>query len=88
MTRSKSVRAARRARSLCALLAAIPCAALAAAAAPDDEASLVHAFRAGRVVEIAGEDGWLTVVGLHWFKPGANSFGRSPLNRMKYTSPS
>jgi uncharacterized protein len=43
---------------------------------PADEAAAVHAWRAERVVEIAGEDGWLTVVGLHWLKPGANSLGR------------
>lgn len=43
----------------------------------DDEIAAVRAWRAERVTEIAGEDGWLTVVGLHWLKPGANSFGRA-----------
>jgi uncharacterized protein (DUF1684 family) len=60
------------------LLALVACAAVAAAeTAPADEVALVRAWRAGRVVEVAGDAGWLTVVGLHWLKEGANSFGRA-----------
>jgi uncharacterized protein (DUF1684 family) len=61
------------------LLLLAACATGAALAAPpaDDEVAAVHAWRAGRVVEVAGESGWLTVVGLHWLKPGANTVGRA-----------
>ncbi|HUO79834.1 MAG TPA: DUF1684 domain-containing protein [Steroidobacteraceae bacterium] len=68
--------AASRAGLALALLA-VAAAGRAADTQATDEAAAVHAWRAGRVVEIAGEDGWLTVVGLHWLKPGANRFGRA-----------
>ncbi len=61
-------------------LAAIVAAAAGAdpsAAAADDEAAAVHAWRGARVIEIGGDSGWLTVVGLHWLKPGANRIGRA-----------
>jgi hypothetical protein len=60
-------------------LAALAATAVAAAAvAPAaDEAAAVRAWRAARVEEIAGPSGWLTVVGLHWLKDGANTFGRA-----------
>jgi len=56
---------------------AAACANAGGADAAADEAAAVRAWRAGRVTEIAGEDGWLTVVGLHWLKPGGNSIGRA-----------
>lgn len=59
------------------LLVAVACASVAIAGPLEDEVAAVHAWRAGRVAEIAGEDGWLTVVGLHWLRPGANSVGRA-----------
>jgi uncharacterized protein len=69
-----------------------PCLALAlfaagavVAAPAADEVAAVHAWRAGRIVEIAGESGWLTVVGLHWLKEGANSFGRARDNDIMLT---
>jgi uncharacterized protein len=66
------------ARLRLALLFLAACAAgVAAAAPPADEVAAVHAWRAARVIEVAGESGWLTVVGLHWLRPGANSFGRA-----------
>jgi uncharacterized protein len=61
---------------LCLLLAPLA-AAVTAAAAADDEAAAIRAWRAARVLEIAGESGWLTVIGLHWLKEGANSVGRA-----------
>jgi len=39
------------------------------------EATPRAAWRAARVEEIAGPEGWLTVVGLHWLKGGANRLG-------------
>jgi hypothetical protein len=40
----------------------------------------VRAWRAARVVEVAGDAGWLTVVGLHWLRTPSVSFGRAPDN--------
>jgi uncharacterized protein len=57
---------------LCLLLAPL---AVAAAVAADDEADVIRSWRAARVVEVAGESGWLTVTGLYWLKAGANSVG-------------
>ena len=49
------------------------------AAAPGDaQASWrqeVDGWRAQRERELAAPDGWLTLVGLEWLKPGVNSFG-------------
>ncbi len=58
------------------LLLAVPI----VAAAAEDEVAAVHRWRAARVTEIAGEDGWLSVVGLHWLKPGINTLGRAKGN--------
>jgi uncharacterized protein (DUF1684 family) len=35
----------------------------------------LEAWRAQRAREVAAPDGWLTLVGMVWLKPGANSFG-------------
>jgi len=35
----------------------------------------LQAWRAQREHELAAPDGWLTLVGLEWLKPGVNSFG-------------
>jgi uncharacterized protein (DUF1684 family) len=67
--------AAARGLAIAALLLATGTTALADGA--EDEVAAVHAWRAGRVTEIAGENGWLTVIGLHWLRPGANSLGRA-----------
>jgi uncharacterized protein (DUF1684 family) len=63
-------------------------AATAAPAPPADEAARVAAWRATRVAEIAGDSGWLTVVGLHWLKAGANSLGRARDNDVALPAPS
>jgi len=59
--------------------------AAAPAAAPDrpDPAAWrkqVEAWRQERVADLKKEDGWLTLVGLYWLKPGANRFGSDPGN--------
>jgi len=66
-------------RGLALIVLAVPAAGVAggAATATADEEAAVRAWRAGRVVEVAGESGWLTVVGLHWLKDGANAVGRA-----------
>jgi hypothetical protein len=36
--------------------------------------------RAERLASLTSESGWLTLVGIHWLKPGANRFGSAPDN--------
>ena len=77
-----------------ALLAAGPRMRLAAQAAPDaaaataasDEANWreeLAAWRAGRERTVSAPDGWLTLVGLEWLKPGFNSFGAAKDNQIQ-----
>ena len=49
---------------------------------PDPEAyrKEVEAFRKDRFDSLKREDGWLTLVGLYWLKPGENRFGSDPGN--------
>jgi uncharacterized protein (DUF1684 family) len=71
---------------LIALLAAATLWALdAKAPAPDrpDPAAYrqeIEAWRQERNQELKKEDGWLTLVGLYWLKPGENRFGSDPGN--------
>lgn len=44
-------------------------------------------WRAGRLSKVAGPDGWTTLVGLYWLKPGANRFGRADGNELQLASP-
>jgi uncharacterized protein (DUF1684 family) len=41
----------------------------------DDYAAQIEQFRAAREADLKADDGWLTVVGLHWLKDGANRVG-------------
>ncbi len=40
----------------------------------------VETWRQQRLAGLKKEDGWLTLVGLYWLKPGANRFGSDPGN--------
>src|SRR4030095_12941423 len=40
----------------------------------------IHKWRAERLKEINGEDGWTTLVGLFWLKEGPNKFRSDPDN--------
>jgi uncharacterized protein len=51
------------------------------------ERSIVEQWRAARVADLTGEQGWLTLVGLFWIDKGDNSFGRSPANRLVLAHP-
>lgn len=53
-----------------------------AAKTPDPQAyrQEVEAFRKERFESLKKEDGWLTLVGLYWLKPGENRFGSDPGN--------
>jgi uncharacterized protein len=61
------------------LLAAGPAA---VTAKPDPEAyrKQIEAWRKERVDGLKQENGWLTLVGLYWLKPGENRFGSDPGN--------
>jgi hypothetical protein len=52
----------------------------AAATATDDSAyrSEIDAWRTARAERLRADDGWLTLAGLFWLKPGASSFGSDP----------
>jgi len=42
----------------------------------------IEAWRAQRFERLTADDGWLTVVGLHWLAPGVNRFGSDPGNEI------
>jgi uncharacterized protein len=54
-------------------------------AAADDAAWLqeLAAWRAQREEEIDAPDGWLTLAGLEWLKPGVNAIGAAPDNQIQ-----
>jgi hypothetical protein len=59
---------------------------LAAQAQSADDAAWrgdLAAWRAQQEHEISAPDGWLTLVGLEWLKPGVNSFGAAADNRIQ-----
>jgi len=45
------------------------------------------AWRAHREQRLSAPDGWLTLVGLEWLKPGANTVGSAPDNRIRLPAP-
>ena len=51
------------------------------------EQQAVEQWRAARVAELTGEQGWLTLVGLFWLDQGDNSFGRAASNRLVLDHP-
>ena len=40
----------------------------------------IERYRSTRIQELAADDGWLTVAGLFWLKPGTNTVGGAPDN--------
>ncbi|HEY7377545.1 MAG TPA: DUF1684 domain-containing protein [Steroidobacteraceae bacterium] len=58
-----------------------------AGAAPGYQ-SEIEAWRAQRLTNLTSENGWLTLVGLYWFKPGDNTFGRAHDNALVLDNPS
>lgn len=55
----------------------------AAASGDDNWRQQVQAWRAQREHELMAPDGWLSLVGLEWLKPGVNSFGSAADNSIK-----
>ena len=52
-----------------------------------DYAGTIERWRAGKEAALRAEDGWLTVVGLHWFEPGENAAGSAPGTKIPLPSP-
>src|SRR6185295_20400463 len=42
----------------------------------------IETWRAQRVERLTSPSGWLTLVGLYWFKPGENTFGSDRSNAL------
>ncbi len=67
----------------------------AATAAPGEEGSsaspehtaAIMKWREQRLARLTAENGWLTLVGLFWLKPGENIFGRAPGNAIVLDHP-
>jgi len=60
------------------LIALAGLAAPAFAAADEEFQKTEQAWRDGRVKRLTSQNGWLTLVGLHWLQPGDNVFGSDP----------
>lgn len=72
-TRPPGMRKLTSMRFLLALLLALPL-----AAADPAYTAQIEKFRADRETALRAEDGWLSVAGLFWLKPGANRVGAAP----------
>jgi len=57
---------------------ATPCLLLAAPPPQNAYVAAVDAWHAERTARLAAEDGWLSLVGLDWLKPGENTLGTAP----------
>jgi uncharacterized protein (DUF1684 family) len=42
----------------------------------------LESWKAKRLASLKGDDGWLTLIGLFWFKEGENRFGSDPANEI------
>ena len=49
-----------------------------------DLAASTRAWHEARIARLTAEDGWLTLVGLHWLKEGANRFGSASTNEVAF----
>jgi uncharacterized protein (DUF1684 family) len=57
------------------------------AASPGNLEEEIKAWREQRAARLTSEDGWLTLVGLHWLKPGENRFGSAKDNDLVFPEP-
>jgi uncharacterized protein len=57
------------------------------AAALKAEQAAIDAWRSARAQGLTSDDGWLTLTGLFWLKPGDNSFGRASGNALTLDNP-
>jgi hypothetical protein len=65
---------------------ALSAAALLFADATSDWKTGLLAWRTHREQRLSAPDGWLTLVGLEWLKPGANTIGSAPDNRIRLSA--
>jgi uncharacterized protein (DUF1684 family) len=56
------------------------------APAPPDHAQQVEEWKKNRDTRLRAEDGWLTLVGLHWLREGDNTFGSAKTNNVVMTA--
>jgi len=54
----------------------------------EDHFRAVEEWNAGRVAKLREPDGWLSLVGLYWLRPGVNAFGGDPANALVYRAAS
>jgi len=47
----------------------------------------INDWRATRLTKVTGPEGWTTLVGLYWLKPGANRFGSAESSDLRLASP-
>ncbi len=52
------------------------------AAGENEYAKEIESWRAARLGRLTASDGWLTLVGLHFLQPGANTVGHAPDNQI------
>ena len=58
------------------------------AAASAEESRAIEAWRAARAQSLTSPTGWLSLAGLYWLQPGANSFGSGPKSVLRLQHPS
>ena len=63
-----------------------PQAAATPAPAPPDHVQQIEAWKKNRDTRLRSEDGWLTLVGLHWLREGDNTFGSAKTNNVVMTA--
>ena len=74
-------------RVLVPVLLAAALASVAARAAPASDAAGFEQWRAARLAALTNEAGWLTLVGLYWFRDGPNTIGQGPSNTIAIDNP-
>ncbi|HEY3784025.1 MAG TPA: DUF1684 domain-containing protein [Steroidobacteraceae bacterium] len=60
---------------------------LAAASGANAERTRIEEWRAQRLADLTGPQGWLNLVGLFWLDSGENTFGRAASNRIHLDHP-
>lgn len=76
-----------RQRFLIPFLLAATVAAASAWAATDNDATGFEHWRADRLAALTNETGWLTLVGLYWFRDGSNTIGQGRSNTIVIDNP-
>ncbi|HVQ39193.1 MAG TPA: hypothetical protein VMS31_16760, partial [Pyrinomonadaceae bacterium] len=76
----------------CSALTVLVCGACSKSAAPPPPTAVfdpvahgkeIEKWRSDRLATLTKQDGWLTLIGLHWLKEGESKFGSSPVNAIR-----